>query len=70
MTAREQLIRDVLDLDEAEAQRAHVVVDEPEPTHEAVPLPAGWDRMANGEPMPDIAAAIRRSRESHCGTGR
>ncbi len=27
-----------------------------------LPLPAGWDRMANGEPMPDIVAAVRRAR--------
>jgi excisionase family DNA binding protein len=30
-----------------------------------VPLPPGWDLMANGEPMPDIVAAVRRSRASH-----
>ncbi len=30
-----------------------------------VPLPPGWDRMANGDPMPDIVAAVRRSRTSH-----
>jgi len=24
-----------------------------------LPLPPGWDRMANGEPMPDIVAALR-----------
>ncbi|HEX7292098.1 MAG TPA: helix-turn-helix domain-containing protein [Conexibacter sp.] len=27
-----------------------------------LPLPPGWDRMANGEPMPDIVAFIRGSR--------
>lgn len=27
-----------------------------------LPLPPGWDRMANGEPMPDIVAAVRRAR--------
>jgi hypothetical protein len=32
---------------------------------ETVPLPEGWSRMANGEPMPDVAAAVRRSREGH-----
>jgi hypothetical protein len=66
VTAKEKLIRDVLDLDEAKATRARIVVmDEPEPESETVPLPAGWDRMANGEPMPDVAAAVRRSREGH-----
>jgi hypothetical protein len=32
---------------------------------EMAPLPTGWGRMRNGEPMPDVAAAVRRSRESH-----
>jgi excisionase family DNA binding protein len=27
-----------------------------------LPLPPGWDRMANGEPMPDIVAFLRGSR--------
>jgi excisionase family DNA binding protein len=27
-----------------------------------LPLPPGWDRMANGEPMPDIVAFLRESR--------
>jgi hypothetical protein len=66
VTAKEKLIRDVLDLDEARATRARVVVlDEPELDSEMVPLPEGWGRMANGEPMPDVAAAVRRSREGH-----
>jgi hypothetical protein len=66
VTAKEKLIRDVLDLDEAKATRARIVVmDEPEPESETVPLPKGWDRMANGEPMPDVAAVVRRSREAH-----
>lgn len=66
VTAKEKLIRDVLDLDEARATRARVVVlDESEVDSEMVPLPEGWGRMANGEPMPDVAAAVRRSREGH-----
>jgi hypothetical protein len=64
MTAKEKLIRDVLALDEAKATRARIVViDERESEPETVPLPKGWDRMANGKPMPDLTAAIRRSRE-------
>jgi len=66
MSAKEKLIRDVLDLDEAKAARARiVVVEEPELDSEMVPLPEGWGRMANDEPMPDVAAAVRRSREGH-----
>jgi len=29
-----------------------------------LPLPPGWDRTLDGEPMPDIVAAIRRARDS------
>lgn len=66
MTAKEKLIRDVLDLDEAKATRARIVVlDDAEADWETVPLPEGWGTMANGEPMPDVAAAVRRSREEH-----
>jgi hypothetical protein len=56
----------VLELDDARAARAQiVVVSEPEDEWQTVPLPEGWGTMANGEPMPDVAAAVRRSRESH-----
>jgi hypothetical protein len=66
VTAKEKLIRDVLDLDEAKATRARiVVVEEPDLESDTVPLPENWGRMANGEPMPDVAAAVRRSREGH-----
>jgi hypothetical protein len=66
VTAKEKLIRDVLELDDARAARAQiVVVSEPEDEWQTVPLPEGWGTMANGEPMPDVAAAVRRSRESH-----
>ena len=66
MTAKEKLIRDVLDLDEAKAARAQiVVVPEPEDEWQTVPLPEGWGETLTGEPMPDIAAAVRRSREEH-----
>jgi hypothetical protein len=66
MTAKEKLLRDVLDLDEAKAARARIVVaEEPEDGPEMVPLPEGWGETLTGEPMPNVAAAVRRSRESH-----
>ncbi len=66
MTAKEKLIRDVLDLDEARAARAQIVVaGEPDEKRQTVPLPEGWGETLTGEPMPDVAAAVRRSRESH-----
>lgn len=27
-----------------------------------LPLPPGWDRTVDGEPMPDIVAAVRKAR--------
>jgi hypothetical protein len=66
VTAKEKLIRDVLDLDEAKAARAQIVVAEvPEGERQTVPLPEGWGETLTGEPMPDVAAAVRRSREGH-----
>ncbi len=66
VTAKEKLMRDVLDLDEAKAARARIVVlDDAEAESEMVPLPEGWGKTLTGEPMPDVAAAVRRSREEH-----
>lgn len=64
VTAKEKLRERVEGLSEEEAARAQIVVVE-EPESAMAPLPEGWERMANGEPMPDVAAAVRRSRESH-----
>jgi hypothetical protein len=65
VTEKERLLRDVLDLDEARAARAQiVVVPEPELERRMAPLPEGWGETLTGEPMPDVAVAVRRSRES------
>jgi hypothetical protein len=32
---------------------------------EMAPLPEGWGITATGEPMPNVVAAVRRSREGH-----
>ena len=61
MTAKEKLLREVLDLDEDQAARARIVITE---ETEMVPLPAGWGQTLTGEPMPNIAAAVRCSRGS------
>lgn len=45
---------------EAEAQRSRIVVEKSDWSE--MPLPESWSRMANGEPMPNIASAVRRSR--------
>jgi hypothetical protein len=62
VTAKEKLLREVLDLDEARAARARIVIpDEPE----MAALSAGSGETLTGEPMANVAAAVRRSRESH-----
>ncbi len=48
------------------APGAHLhVVDGEWDEPEMAPLPEGWGRMANGQPMPNVVAAVRRSREGH-----
>jgi excisionase family DNA binding protein len=32
---------------------------------DTLPVPEGWTRTATGEPMPDVVAAVRRSRAAH-----
>jgi excisionase family DNA binding protein len=32
---------------------------------DTLPLPPSWQRTLTGEPMPDVVAAIRRSRARH-----
>jgi excisionase family DNA binding protein len=32
---------------------------------EALPLPPEWGRTTTGEPMPNVVAAVRRSRTEH-----
>jgi hypothetical protein len=66
MATREQLHREVDALPAPQVPKARiVVVEESESEWQTVPLPASWGTMANGEPMPDVAAAVRRSREGH-----
>jgi hypothetical protein len=62
VTTKEELLRQILDLDEAETARALIVIPE---EHEMAPLLAGWGETLTGEPMPNVAAAARRSREAH-----
>ena len=46
-------------IEEADLQ---LVVDE---DAETLPLPDGWRVTHSGRPMPDVVAAIRRSRRGH-----
>jgi len=66
VTAKEKLFRESLDLDEADDARTRIVVSgELAEESEAVTLPEGWGETLTGEPMPDVAAVVRRSRDSH-----
>lgn len=66
MTTREKLERLLDRLSEAELEAKYerllaVVAGEPE----MAPLPRGWGETLTGEPMPNVVAAVRRSRASH-----
>jgi hypothetical protein len=66
VTAKERLLREILDLDEADAARARIVISDASVEEtEMAPLPSGWGKTLTGEPMPNVAAAVRRSRDSH-----
>lgn len=61
VTAKEQLLRDVLDLDEARAARAQIVVTE-EPEPEMASLPEAWRRLPSGAPAPNWVALLDEAR--------
>ncbi len=68
MSAKEKLIRDVLALDDAAAERARIVigslaVEESEP--EMVELPDAWKTFDDGVPVPNWVALSQRSRRGH-----
>ena len=68
MTAKELLRQRIDELSEAEAESALRLIDEhtgeaDEP--EMAPLPQGWGETLTGEPMPNVTAAVSRSRETH-----
>ena len=44
-----------------EEEDLEAVIEEPR----MLPLPAGWKRTRSGRPMPDVVAAIHRSRQGH-----
>ncbi len=65
MATREQLHREVDALPAPKVAKARIVVMEESENSGMVPLPEGWGETLTGEPMPNVAAAVRRSRESH-----
>ncbi len=73
MTTKERLHRLVDRLSDQEAEDALRLLDaelRARETHaegqaETAVLPDGWGTTLTGEPMPDVAAAVRRSRATH-----
>lgn len=63
VTAKEKLLREVLDLDEAKATRAQiVVVPEPEEEDDMVGVPEGWKTFEDGTPQPNWVALLHEAR--------
>jgi hypothetical protein len=66
MTAKEKLLAQAPEWSEREAEIALRAVERgPETEPEMAPLPDGWGETLTGEPMPNVAAAVRRSRDEH-----
>jgi excisionase family DNA binding protein len=43
----------------------HMIDEDDLPVFSDESVPASWGRTATGEPMPDVVAAVRRSRSGH-----
>ncbi len=61
-TLNDREAEDALRLLDSELQAQMV---EPRGEIEIAALPEGWGTTLTGEPMPDVAAAVRRSRAAH-----
>lgn len=72
MTTKERLHKLVDELSDHEAENTLRLLDarhrgdhSESNESEMASLPAGWGNTLTGEPMPDVVAAVRRSRETH-----
>jgi hypothetical protein len=72
MTTKERLHQLVDTLTDREAEDALRLLDaelqeqdQDERDGETAALPEGWGTTLTGEPMPDVVAAVRRSRAAH-----
>ncbi len=64
MTAKEKLLAQVPTWTDEQAEIAlRAVQSEAEP--EMAVLPDGWGETLTGEPMPNVVAAVLRSRDAH-----
>lgn len=66
MTAKEKLLSLVSSWTDEQAEIALRAV-EPDAVEgfEMAPLPTGWGETLTGEPMPNVVAAVHRSRDGH-----
>jgi hypothetical protein len=74
MTTKERLHRLVDELSDRDAENTLRLLDARRRGEQAgagagdpemAALPHGWGETLTGEPMPNVAAAVRRSRETH-----
>jgi hypothetical protein len=73
MTTKERLHRLVDELSDREAENTLRLLDARRQGEQAdagagepeMAVPHGWGETLTGEPMPNVAAAVRRSRETH-----
>ncbi len=71
MATKERLHQLVEELSDREAEDALLLLDagrmlaDDEGELKMAALPEGWGETLTGEPMPDVAAAVRRSRSMH-----
>jgi hypothetical protein len=65
VSAKEKLLERVTQLTEAGAEGMLLEEVVEKPRSETAPLVEGWGKTLAGEPMAEVAAAVRRSRESH-----
>jgi hypothetical protein len=74
MTTKERLHRLVDELSDREAENTLRLLDTRRQEEQAgagagdpemAVLPHGWGETLTGEPMPNVVAAVRRSRETH-----
>jgi hypothetical protein len=66
MTAKEKLLQEAAGWSEREAEIALAAVQRANGGQaEVAPLPQGFGETLTGEPMPNVVAAVRRSRDAH-----
>jgi hypothetical protein len=66
VTAKEKLLQEAPGWSERQAEIALAAVEHGDGRRaEVAPLPQGFGETLTGEPMPNVVAAVRRSRDAH-----